>query len=148
MTSSFPKPPRKSSNDLVHPKGLIKGPNGDMRKPRNPNRFNGASDQDDRGYFSRREEKGLSVVEGTADPFKTKPATVARRSYASPNGGVMGVALRTGEQVVVKPDKAIDASVMVYSAHSKPKPQVPPAPAPLTDRQKRTLTRKGREKRQ
>ena len=63
-------PPKKSAKDLVHPKGTVKAWNGDTRSQRS-SRWNGAPDHDDKGFASRRADRGLTITDGTT-PHETK----------------------------------------------------------------------------
>ena len=78
------KPDQIRPEDLEHPKGLQKAWNGDMRKPRS-DRWNGASDYEDRGFTERR--KGLSVTEGTRAPSNVKPKKAPPLSRALTDKG-------------------------------------------------------------
>ena len=59
------KPPLKKATDLVHPKATtVRAWNGDQRQSRSTNRFGNAPDLEDRGFASRRAERGLTIVDG------------------------------------------------------------------------------------
>ena len=60
-----PKPSRKKAADLAHPKAdTYVAWNGDIRK-KGSTRWNGQPDLEDRGFDSRRAEKGLTITDGT-----------------------------------------------------------------------------------
>ena len=66
------KPAKRKPSDLKHPNSSTERAwNGDQRPVKNPDRWNGNSDLDDTGSFTRRADKGLRTVEGSRPPSRT-----------------------------------------------------------------------------
>ena len=83
-----PKPPKKSAKDLVHPKAdTYVAFNGDVRKKRST-RWNGAPDHEDKGFASRRAERGLTITDGTT-PHETKVWNTAKGDVINLQGTIV-----------------------------------------------------------
>ena len=60
------KPGPMKKSQLVHPKGMVRGWNGELRPAPNPERWNGSSDYEDQGFHSR----GVHSTSGNHQPRK------------------------------------------------------------------------------